>query len=209
MRPSRSRRRRRLTAAINAASGVVAVGALVAVMELGAPVASNLGLSVGLPSAGHGGTAAQAFADSNFPTLGTSATSVASTTSPVPVAAAPTTTQQAIAYDIPAATQNVTSSTIVGPAIPTAAPAVSMHAVVAASPPAPTESTGPGPQTGSVTAFAQTAGVDQSGQGAPQGHGAGNGNGHDGGNGQHASGNNQHGQAGQHGGGPNGHGNGS
>ena len=76
-------------------SGAVAVGALLVVIELGAPVASNLGLTAVLPSAaGHGGTAAQALQDPSFSNPGQGATSVASATAAAPVTPAPAPTQR-------------------------------------------------------------------------------------------------------------------
>src|ERR1700740_618273 len=63
VRPSRSRRRRRLTAAINAMSGAVAGGSLVVVIELGAPVASHLGLGPRTIAPGHGTALSQALND--------------------------------------------------------------------------------------------------------------------------------------------------
>ncbi len=50
VRSVRSRRRRRWTAAINAMNGALVVAAVVTVVEIGSPVANNLGLSVGLTS---------------------------------------------------------------------------------------------------------------------------------------------------------------
>lgn len=77
-------------------SGVVAACSLVVVIELGAPVASNLG--AGLPSAPHDKIVSQALGSPNAPTWGPGATSMASTIAAVPVDPAPTTIQTA-GYD--------------------------------------------------------------------------------------------------------------
>jgi hypothetical protein len=118
VRPSRSRRRRRLTAAINALSGAVAVGSLLVVIELGAPVAANLGLSAGLPWALHGGTPSTTFQDPNVSTFGPGVTTVNSNT-PASVAPAPAPTE-ALA-DASVATPRVTA--VATAAVATAAPA--------------------------------------------------------------------------------------
>ena len=82
--PSRSRRRRKWTAAINALSGVVAVGSLVVVIELGAPVASNLGLGLGPGvTSGQGSTGSPVPATPTLPSVGQATPSVISATSPI------------------------------------------------------------------------------------------------------------------------------
>lgn len=82
--PSRSRRRRKWTAAINALSGVVAVGSLIAVVELGGPVASNLGLGHGVSPTGPGFAQSPALQNPTASNFGSGATSVASATSSAP-----------------------------------------------------------------------------------------------------------------------------
>jgi penicillin-binding protein len=187
-------------------SGAVAVGSLVVVIELGAPTASNLGLGVGLPSVGHGGSAAQAFADPNFPTLGSSATSVVNATSPAPVVPVPT-NSQTTAYDEPVLNQGVTATTSGGSPMPsaadsaassTASSAASSHVVPAAatatttttsiSSLVPSASNESASAQASVGVPSRTAGSQQQSPGDQQGGGdqhggdvqsGGNGRGHD------------------------------
>jgi hypothetical protein len=160
-------------------SGAVAVGSLVVVLALGAPVASNLGLSVGLPSVGPGGIASQALDNPNFPTLGTSTTSVLGTTSPAPAAPLPTTTQAA-AYDLSAVTSSGTPSAPGASPGPASGGAVSSHAVPrAAATAAPFASTKSAGAQASVIEHSQATGGDgeghgnQQGPGGPQGGGVG------------------------------------
>ena len=99
-------------------SGAVAVGSLVVVIELGAPVASNLGLGVGTIPAGHGAAVSQALNTPTVPSLGLAATSVANAPSSSPVAGAPTTPAPASGTLL----ANVVSSA--APSSPVAPPAV-------------------------------------------------------------------------------------
>jgi hypothetical protein len=208
-------------------SGAVAVGALLVVIELGAPVASNLGLSAVLPSAGHGGTAAQALQDPSFLNPGQSATSVASATAAAPVTPAPAPVTPAPTTQTVAFVASLQPSAVVASSKPGAAgtsdPSVSVQIV---SPPAAAVSSPPttengahasgnvssqsGGSSGQVSSFVSSPSDPHSG-GNPQGLGGGQGGGSpqaQGNGGSHGQGNGQ-GNGGSHGQGNNGHGAGS
>jgi hypothetical protein len=185
VRPSRSRRRRRLTAAINAMSGAVAVGSLVVVIELGAPVASHLGLGPGPISAGHGAAVSQALNDQTGTGSGLATTSVANASSSAAVAGAPTAPTPASGTPL----TNVVSSIAPSPAVAQPAVAatngnVSSHVIAAPTATASVPSTNDGNGAAahaSVLVAAPTTDQGAPGQDAQQGgHGQ---------NGQHGQGN--------------------
>lgn len=101
-------------------SGVVAVGSLLAVIELGGPVASNLGLGVAVTSTGHGSAVSQALANPTAPSWGPTESSVTSATSPAPELSGPTSSASS-----PAATASNAANVSSVP-----------HTVVASTPPA-------------------------------------------------------------------------
>jgi hypothetical protein len=122
VRSMRSRRRRRWTAAINAMNGALVIAAVVAVIEIGSPVANNLGLSVGPMSTAGQVAGSQFLQNAAAPSWEQPAASDARVNAPGSVVALPTTAEALAA--------NITSGT--GPSVPT--PTRAVHPAVTASP---------------------------------------------------------------------------
>jgi hypothetical protein len=160
-------------------SGAVALGSLLAVIELGAPVASNLGLGIGLPAAGHRGIVSQPFGNPNLPSGGPAASPVVSATSAPSVVPAPAAIPEA-GTEVPVVVPNGTVTTSAPQqAITATAVLVSSHLVSqTAAVTVPPASGAPGGVQPNVLAASPTAGAggvlqsqsDQ--QGAGQGNGA-------------------------------------
>jgi hypothetical protein len=128
VRSARSRRRRRWTAAINAMNGALVIGAVVAVIEIGSPVANNLGLSVASTSTAGQVARSQVLQNAAVPNWEQEAASVAHATTPGSVVAQPSTAEALVS--------NVSSVTVpsVPPAAPVAQPTVTASPTVAATP---------------------------------------------------------------------------
>ena len=94
-------------------SGIVAVGSLLAVVELGGPVASNLGLGIAVTSSGHGDGVSQALENPTAPSPGSSESFVAGSVAPAPVVFGPT-SPAATTSDVTSVTTSVVPSTPAG-----------------------------------------------------------------------------------------------
>jgi hypothetical protein len=167
-------------------SGVVAVGSLVAVIELGAPIANNLGVGLGTVPAGHGATVSQALNNPTVPSWGLAATSVANAPSAGPVAGASTTPTPTPGVPVTSVVvRSVAPSSAVVPPPAAATNDVSSH-VVAAPIGAVTVSSTNGSNDATANANArgdsptsdqgvQSQGSQQGGHGQSGQHGQGNG----------------------------------
>jgi hypothetical protein len=127
MRPSRSRRRRRWTAAINGASGVLVVASVVAVIEIEAPVATNLGIAVAPTSTSHT-SEAQVLENPAVPSWAQAQPSHASRLLPAlslstPTAFETSATNSTVAVTTTAHSKSVSTTTAAVAAAPSPAPA--------------------------------------------------------------------------------------
>jgi hypothetical protein len=173
-------------------SGVVAVGSLVAVIELGAPIANNLGLGLGTVPAGHGATVSQALNNPAVPSWGLAATSVANAPSSGPVAGTPTIPSPTSGPVTGVVVPSVAPSSAVAPPSVAATNNVSSHVVAAPTGTVTVSSTNNGNDAAAhASALVDPATSDQAvqSQEAQQGgHGQ---------NGQHGQGNSGQGNGGQ------------
>lgn len=171
VRSRQSRRSRRWTAAINAMNGVLVVTALVAVIELGAPVANNLGLSVGPTSTAGEAAGSQVLQNAAFPSWAQPEVSFAQADSPGSFVAVPGTDAALAAHVTSGPTVHATTPTpLTHPAV-TAAPNVASTPAQASNVTAAiVSSPAPGPGAADVATSDHAHGAP-AGSGWPHGNG--------------------------------------